>query len=452
MMGSTMPSVGRPAPTWIGATTAIFTLLALSAVTALALNYLAAQTARGVTQAGELQTAITRSLVSLTDAETGQRGFLLTGQDEFLAPYAKSRDDLPEDKAIMRRLSVDIAGNDAWVDRYGELVQKKLDELATTIAAFQRGDRETALALVRSGEGKAVMDEIRKILNDAAEQARNLVVARRETVAERRAMATYAMALSLALLGPLGWFEFRRRRLVSEALAVSNASLEATVAARTAALERQKLRIEALLQDVTHRVGNNLAMVSGILSIQGRQAANPEVRTALLDAQARISAIAASQRRMKFNSDTDAASASEHLDNLLDDLKVVAAEKGVSIVRAIEDVTVPGGDVVPYVVLVNELVTNAVKHAFGSNGGTVSVSLSRIEIGGAPHNRIVVTDDGKGMADTPGSGLGQKVMKALLNSLSASMTVETARADDQQPGTSVTIDVPVSLTPQQRPT
>jgi two-component sensor histidine kinase len=444
MMGSSRPGGDRPAPMWVGAVSATFAALVCAAVAAVVLNVFASQIARGVVRAGELQAAISRSLVTLIDAETGQRGFLLTGDEAFLEPYLKSRDGMSADIAIMRGLSADIIGNDAWMDRYGELVTRKLDELAATVAAIRRSDREGALAMVRSGDGKSVMDEIRFILANAAEQAQRVAAARREAAIERRSLATYAMLLALLLLLPLGWMELRRRRLANEALAESNISLEAAVAARTAAIEKQKLRIEALLQDVTHRVGNNLAMVSGILSIQGRQAANPEVRTALLDAQARISAIAASQRRMKFDAETDAVSAGEHLDNLLGDLKLVAAEKGVSIVRAIEDVAVQGGDVVPYVVIVNELVTNAVKHAFGAEGGVISVILRNTVVDGQAIHQIVVEDDGKGMDALAGTGLGRKVLTALLGSLSATMNAEAARNHAERPGTRITIEIPAS--------
>ncbi len=98
---------------------------------------------------------------SLVDAETGQRGFLLTGQDEFLAPYNQTEQNLDDD---FYRLSDEISDNPEQLERLAkleELAQEKLAELQQTINLKKAGQDETVLNIVLSSQGKQIMDNIR---------------------------------------------------------------------------------------------------------------------------------------------------------------------------------------------------------------------------------------------------------------------------------------------------
>lgn len=97
----------------------------------------------------------------LRDAETGQRGYLLTGEADYLAPYAsgisKTRGVLRE----LRALTMDNPDQQLTLERVSDLINRKLIELAATIEHARAGDRSSALAIVKQDIGKNLMDQIR---------------------------------------------------------------------------------------------------------------------------------------------------------------------------------------------------------------------------------------------------------------------------------------------------
>src|SRR5712672_707533 len=98
-------------------------------------------------------------LSSLKDAETGQRGFLLTGEDRYLEPYRHALVEIPDTlNALTNAASSRSFDQAQLVDALKPLVKNKLDELGQTIELRQRMGFDAALAVVRSDRGRAVMD------------------------------------------------------------------------------------------------------------------------------------------------------------------------------------------------------------------------------------------------------------------------------------------------------
>jgi signal transduction histidine kinase/FixJ family two-component response regulator len=102
-------------------------------------------------------------LGALKDAETGQRGFLLTGEERYLGPYRQASADIP---ALLKSLGAEaIARPDQAqrVERLVPLVNEKLEELARTIELRQSKGLDAALVVVRADRGRVVMDQMREI-------------------------------------------------------------------------------------------------------------------------------------------------------------------------------------------------------------------------------------------------------------------------------------------------
>ena len=99
-------------------------------------------------------------LSTLKDAETGQRGYLLTGDEQYLAPYTAARSELP---GLLKSLrgSLTDAGQLRRLDGIEQLAVEKITELGQTIEMQRAGDRIRALDIVRSNRGQAAMDRIR---------------------------------------------------------------------------------------------------------------------------------------------------------------------------------------------------------------------------------------------------------------------------------------------------
>ncbi len=144
----------------------VLAVLALLAITGLSYATLQRRTegARQVEVAREVAQGLEGLVSSLKDAETGQRGFLLTGDDRYLAPYDAAQVDLPGRIATLRRTLGEMPGEDERLRVLESLVTDKMAELAETIARQRSGDREGALALVKRDRGKAAMDRIRELV------------------------------------------------------------------------------------------------------------------------------------------------------------------------------------------------------------------------------------------------------------------------------------------------
>ena len=101
-------------------------------------------------------------LLSIDDAETGQRGYLLTGNPSYLAPYIKgiSRSMVLERK--LRDAFSEGSQDSKNLDVLFDLAAAKRSELSRTIALYSRGDRSEAMQVLKSNEGKNLMDRIRR--------------------------------------------------------------------------------------------------------------------------------------------------------------------------------------------------------------------------------------------------------------------------------------------------
>ena len=121
-----------------------------------------------------------RQLAStLKDAETGQRGYLLTGEGDYLAPFLNAKSTLGTQLDTLRGL---LAANPEQSRRAGQvadLVQQKLTELEQTVALRQAGDANGALAQVRTARGRALMDRLRELIAQM-EQVELLTLRQRE--------------------------------------------------------------------------------------------------------------------------------------------------------------------------------------------------------------------------------------------------------------------------------
>ncbi|RCW64202.1 response regulator [Pseudorhodoferax soli] len=146
--------------------------VALAAVAAIAwFSFLAmesrATTADRVTQATRVIEQINALLSHMKDAETGQRGFLITGQEPYLRPYTDARVNLTATFQQLRQL---LANNPQQLERVQRLqryADLKLEELAQTVALRRTGDGPGALAIVVSDRGKDAMDGLRALADEA---------------------------------------------------------------------------------------------------------------------------------------------------------------------------------------------------------------------------------------------------------------------------------------------
>lgn len=384
----------------------------------------------------EVKSAAADAMTQMLDAETGQRGFLITGDPAYLAPYDRARNDIDDPIGRLAALVADDPEQTRRVERFRAEATQQYEQQAVTVALARAGLSEAATARVRAGLSKALMDAMRVDVAEILAAENALLGKRRASAARLRLLGLAPILLGALALAALTWREMRARRREAADLRAYGDTLNRLVAERTQDLERERARVEALLRDVTHRVGNNLAMIAALLNIQRRRADDVRVKDALEEVASRIHAMAAGQRRLFLDLETDEVAGKPYLENLLAELGETAAARGVAIVPDLEDVRLPGKDAVSYIILLNELITNALKHAFvEGEGGQIRVRLREAVSDERPCVRIEVEDDGRGL---PGgevaSGLGQKILRSLLTSMGGTLAQEPVHPSAARPG------------------
>ncbi|WP_168166130.1 sensor histidine kinase [Bosea sp. PAMC 26642] len=408
------------------------------------INSQAKVTADRVSHSIAVREGAERFLGHARDAETGQRGYLLTGDTTYLAPFTSGRAAaLPELDALDKLVEDDPQQRDR-ISKARTEIRLKFAELDATVALARAGQLAEAMARVREGLGVSAMEALRTTVQQIqlTENVRLVALNRREE--QRRLLASIGIVIALAGLAFTAWLQLRTRQRRTAQLAVNNAQLERMVSERTTQLENERLRIEALLRDVNHRVGNNLAMVSALLNVQSRQTREPTVRNALGQAQSRIQAIAAGQRRLRLDIETDEIDARPYMEDLLAEIGKAAEGRPITIDLVMDSIRLPGRDAVSYVVIVNELVTNAIKHAFPDGmAGTISVRFTEETHEGQAVLALIVEDDGVGVAKgTEARGLGQTVIASLMRSMRATMTSDMKNPGAERPGCKMVLTFP----------
>jgi len=195
-----------------------------------------------VADAEDTLLSVERVLSVARDAETGQRGFLLTGDSRYLEPYYAAIASLAERVAALRsHLSGDPAAA-RQLDELQRLIKTKTDELTGTINQYQRGDHSAALAVVAGGEGKRIMDAIRAQIAQIQTAETAALAARLSGEAGARLwtavsiVTVWALALALVLtLVRVVQRDNARIRLSEERLATTLRSIGDAVIATDAA-------------------------------------------------------------------------------------------------------------------------------------------------------------------------------------------------------------------------
>jgi len=153
------------------------------------------------TQQVRFELSQTESL--LKDAETGQRGFLYTGDPKYLGPYDLAITQIEPHLTHLEQLTADTPDELAQIPELRRLANEKLAELARTISLFRAGKSAEAKALVVSDLGLHTMDDVRKLIDEMGQEERSLQADRSATYQKsiRKTTASIYLASFIAALG-----------------------------------------------------------------------------------------------------------------------------------------------------------------------------------------------------------------------------------------------------------
>jgi len=220
------------------------------------------------------------------------------------------------------------------------------------------------------------------------------------------------------------------RQRAEEALRISEGNARAKEMLISQTLEHQ----EVLTREISHRVKNSLTIVSSLLGMQARASAHIEVQRALEDAQSRVQTIAQVHDRLWRAHEVHTINLADFMAELVEHLRTTAPS-GLILSCNFAPMTVSTDQAVPLGLLVNELVTNAIKYAYPEGAGEVRVSLGKE----AGHLHLVVCDNGVGLPASFNARGSASLGTKLINSLSRQLGGKP-QWEDTQPGTRFVLD------------
>jgi PAS domain S-box-containing protein len=184
--------------------------------------------------------------------------------------------------------------------------------------------------------------------------------------------------------------------------------------------EAQRLR---LIAEMNHRVKNNFQMVASVLNLQARRTNSEEARAQLGAARRRIGVLAELHDSLAMTPDVGQIEFREYLHVLCDKLRAsIDDPERVRLVVCADAASFDSAVVVALGFVVNELVTNAIKHAFPPPGAGVIKVAFHAE---TAHWRLVVADEGRGMpaAEVGSTGLGMRLVRSFASQVGAELEV-----------------------------
>ena len=189
--------------------------------------------------------------------------------------------------------------------------------------------------------------------------------------------------------------------------------------ARIRELEAALAEKTAQLHEVDHRVKNNLQLIASLMLLQSRRITDETARQALKTMLERVSAVGMVHRRLFQSEDSHLFEASGFVRDLVGDLALAAGRDDIQITLDLEPVTIAASAAAPFALVLNELVGNALKHAFPEGQrGVIAIRLAQAD----DLCILTVADDGRGMGEAQ-KAFGLTIVGLLCKQLHAGLEI-----------------------------
>jgi len=463
-----------------------FLVLAAIGATSAWLVFKSQEDAAAVADSVQVQYDLTTQQARIRRTESFQRGYLLTGEERVLREYEESAALVAPATARLREVLMSDPEQLARLEALAPVIDAKLAELAETVSLVQAGDASGALAVVRSGRGEALMEQIADGF-EAMREIERRDFAARSSAARLSSLALVVVTVAgiLIILGVAAFALYlvgKATRQLAEAhaaLASANVDLEARVAERTADLSEANLEIQRFAYIVSHDLRAPLVNIMGFTS--ELEALRSDAFTRLQELRTKAGEEEAADGELA--SDFDEAlrfikSSIDKMDRLINailrlsregrrefrpeviDAKAIAEGIGASFAHRLQEIdgalvigTLPSleTDRLALEQVFTNLIDNAIKYRRRD-------APARIEMSGRFDGRSVVyevSDNGRGIdardldrvfelfrragaQDQPGEGIGLAHVKTLVRRLGGAITVRS----ELNKGTTFTVRLP----------
>lgn len=245
---------------------------------------------------------------------------------------------------------------------------------------------------------------------------------------QRERLALLGLLLALLFILALGYYLLRVRQRAHALLQDKNATIEKALGEK-----------ELLLREIHHRVKNNLQIISSLLSLQSRQIHDPKALEALQEGRNRVNSMALIHKNLYQEGDLVGVDAKAYIDMLVDHLmqSYPLPQQQVAVAKDIAPLKLDVDTIIPLGLILNELISNALKYAFGEErAGKLYVGLQAEGDG----LRLRIADNGPGLP--PGfdldhlQSLGFRLVKAFAQKLKAQLHLAS------EGGTTVQLFIP----------
>lgn len=220
--------------------------------------------------------------------------------------------------------------------------------------------------------------------------------------------------------------------------AQADPSVQADHRKQTADLEKALELQHVIVRDNDHRVKNSLQMVSAMLMLQAMSLPDVQVQQTLREMLERVDALGLAHKRIYELAQWTQFDLSDFMRELAGNVVGASGRKNIAVDLQLEPVAIQAGQAAPVALILNEFLTNAVKHGFrDGRAGRITVSLAVAD----GRCTASVTDDGVGLdatAPAASPSFGTTLVKALVQQVGATLATR-----DASPGTAVTISFPV---------
>ncbi len=182
---------------------------------------------------------------------------------------------------------------------------------------------------------------------------------------------------------------------------------------------------ELLLKEIHHRVKNNMQLISSLLNLQSSYLNDEDARNAISESQKRIRSISLVHESLYLSDNLSSINFKEYIKGVVMGL-ISNYNSQINVNYNIEKIRLNIETAIPCGLIINEIVTNAIKHAFTNNEGLISIQFTRV----SDKFKLIISDNGVGLPESLFNGkdnsLGLQLVKMLVDQLEAELNIDNS--------------------------
>lgn len=344
---------------------ALFTIIAASLLGAVLLIFQTIEAERAERAQVQRTTDVLIELRNLNraalNAETGQRGYLITLDRRYLEPFQVGREQYRPAIARLRELLGEsiTPRQSELLDQIENLAETKFAEMEESVALLEDGQLIAARRRLLTDQGQEVMGRLRRAIGELEQTENRLLMEAATQTARAEARVLPLLGAMFALLVVAILFGYRL---------VTRAARAEAEAAQAAALGEARDRADLLARELNHRVKNLFAVILAIVRMSGKD--TPEAKPVVDSIADRIQALLTAHEVTQGALDKPVAS----LKSLIETTLAPYRSKKQPGETEGPEIMLPAKQVTPLGLVLHELTTNAVKYGCWSSGGTLRVT------------------------------------------------------------------------------